>query len=62
MFEIIKNLNIDQAKLRQAQFDRGTSTRSVRQAQFDKRSFTGELRQAQFDKRCLTKQKNPTAI
>jgi hypothetical protein len=29
MFEIIKNLNIDQAKIRQAQFDRGTSTGSV---------------------------------
>jgi len=29
MLEIIKILNIDQAKLRQAQFDRGTSTSSV---------------------------------
>jgi len=29
MFEIIKILNIDQAKLRQTQFDRRTSTGSV---------------------------------
>ena len=36
MLEIIKILNIDQAKLQQTQFDRGTSTRSVRQAQFDR--------------------------
>jgi len=29
MLEIIKNLHIDQPKLRQAQFDRRTSTSSV---------------------------------
>ena len=34
MFEIIKILNIDQAKLRQAQFDRGSLTGELRQEKF----------------------------
>jgi hypothetical protein len=43
MLEIIKILNIDQAKLRQAQFDRGTSKREVLRANFDRLSLTGSV-------------------